>query len=428
LLAALRPEGAAPSQQAPQIWPTGPAPGVYITTSQDAINALLERYEEATDGELVYAEEAGSHWNGSIDLGESGLWSRGMERVPSGTLIVVGPIELDQQSWARSSERLEMAALDAQVSQHRVAVLVSTPAPATVFEDILFMVKSVEPEGDDAHAALIGEVSESGELKSRVPFAKARPPLIHVRTEASPDGLPPAVRPALASALGASTVGLALFGSEIIEEHPAIDLVAASLSLTEHAGPAARIMPRHRSTPSKDWDVPDAITKLPFLPSIESAYEQGYRRMVITPAYAKGKVLTEFSDKVLFIGGAYSGDITQIFIDTIRATGILEASKLLSQVVSILGVAHIPGKHAAAVVSDLYIRKGQQPVEMKRHADIDAFLQNDRVIRWEDEVVRLLMAKEVSTNAVKKALSRGRAVGDLLASLSLSTEDQAASL
>lgn len=424
LLAALRPEGAALSQQAPQIWPTGPAPGVYITTSQDAINALLERYEEATDGALVYAEEAGSHWNGSIDLGERGLSSPGLGRVPSGTLIVVGPVELDQQSWERSAERLEMAALDAQYSGHRVAVLVSTPAPASVFEDVLFMVKSVEPEGDNAHEALIGEISESGEMKPRTPFATGWPPLSQARSEARPNGFPSAALPALTAALKANTTGLVLFGSEVIEEHPAIDLVAASLSLTEHVGPAARIMPRHRSTPSKDWDVPDAIARLPLLPSIESAYEQGYRRMVIASHYTKGDVLNRFAEKVLFIGGTYSGDIARIFIDIRRATGMLEASELLSKVVSILGVAQVPGRHATEIVSDLYVRKDRPPLKVNKHADIDAFFQANRTLRWEDEISRLLKAEEVTTDAVKEALSRSRSVDDLLTSLVLSTKEK----
>jgi hypothetical protein len=56
--------------------------------------ASVARYEEATDGDLVYAERAGSGWEGSIDLGEYGLWSAGIDRLPSGTLLVVGPIEL----------------------------------------------------------------------------------------------------------------------------------------------------------------------------------------------------------------------------------------------------------------------------------------------------------------------------------------------
>ncbi|MFM0627044.1 hypothetical protein [Paraburkholderia xenovorans] len=45
LLAALSPPGAVVSRSAPHVWPAGPVPGVYLTTSQDAIGALLEVYE-----------------------------------------------------------------------------------------------------------------------------------------------------------------------------------------------------------------------------------------------------------------------------------------------------------------------------------------------------------------------------------------------
>lgn len=55
------------------IWPTGPEPGVYVTTSQDAINALLAKYEEASDGAIVYGEHAARDCDACIDLGDDGL-------------------------------------------------------------------------------------------------------------------------------------------------------------------------------------------------------------------------------------------------------------------------------------------------------------------------------------------------------------------
>lgn len=62
-----------PSQAGlPELWPTGPEPGVYVTTSQDAINALTAQYSEATDGAALYAESAGLGADGAIDLGEYG--------------------------------------------------------------------------------------------------------------------------------------------------------------------------------------------------------------------------------------------------------------------------------------------------------------------------------------------------------------------
>lgn len=73
LVAALSPPGSSRQSgaSAPQVWPTGPAPGVYVTTSQKAIDALLHRYDDATDGELVYAEAAGSGWEGAISTSAS---------------------------------------------------------------------------------------------------------------------------------------------------------------------------------------------------------------------------------------------------------------------------------------------------------------------------------------------------------------------
>lgn len=105
LLVTLSPETRG-TRRTPHIWPAGPIPGVYVTTSQAAIDALFEVYEDATDGALLYAERAGNGWASSIDLGDYGLWSSGLDRVPSGTLLVVGPLELDQQSWSDASERL----------------------------------------------------------------------------------------------------------------------------------------------------------------------------------------------------------------------------------------------------------------------------------------------------------------------------------
>jgi len=71
LLEALSPSGAVVTRGAPHIWPAGPVPGVYVTTSQAAIDAPLEAYEGATDGALIYAERAGNRWGGNILQGES---------------------------------------------------------------------------------------------------------------------------------------------------------------------------------------------------------------------------------------------------------------------------------------------------------------------------------------------------------------------
>jgi hypothetical protein len=414
LLAALRPEGAALSQQAPQIWPTGPTPGVYITTSQDAINALLERYEEASDGGPVYSGRAGSGWRGSIDLGDSGLWSNGLERLPSGTLFIVGPLELNQQSWEDSASHLEMACLRTQNAGYRVAVLLETPTPETVCEDVLLMVRQIQPPGDDSDEALLGVVTEGGDLERRSPFAPPRPSLPVRRSVATSDAIPSSVLQSLEKALKERTSGLLLFGSANIRDHVAIELVAASLALTEHVGPAARVMPRNRSTPEKDWLVPDAIKELPFLPSIESAYEQGYRRIIYSTSYTKPELLLEYSRDALLISGAYGSTVMDIFMANISMGRMKHDSELLAQIVAIVGVVPIAAKRGTLAASDLVLLDGTELPGTSDFDEIEAFLKARRTVKWEEEMERLLSSKTTSASALKKAFPRSQPVNEFL--------------
>lgn len=396
----------------PKIWPTGPEPGVYVTTSQTAINALLARYEEATDGEIIYAERAGSHWTGSVDLGESGLWS--LDRVPSGTLVVVGPIELDQQSWEEAGKHLEMACLDALVSGHRVAVLLETPTPDAVCEDVFLLVNSTQPEGEDYETALLGVVTEDGHLGKRQPFARSRPRLAVAQTVASLDAIPPSALGHLEQVLKERKSGLLMFGASKFVDHLAIELVAASLALTDHAGPAARIMPRHRSTPAKDWLVPAPIKQLPYLPSIVSAYAQGYRRMVISGNYTDGERMLDVGDDVLFIGGNFGSEVDEIFLNmAVRSHG--KEMELLSRLVAVLGVKQISGKRGEAFASDLYVACSAVGLEASaKYDDIKQFLRANRVLRWEEEAAQLLDSGAITVAGLKKARMRNDSVDEFL--------------
>lgn len=304
LLKALRLPGDDPVEELPQIWPAGPKPGVYVTTEQKHINALLAVYD-ATDGSLVYAERAGIHWNTSIHLGDRGLWSSGMDSVPSGTLLVLGPLELNQQSWNDTASRLEIACLRARENGHRVAVLLDTESPYTLHHDVDLMVRMKEPAGDNPHEALMVVVTAQGDLSKCTPFVAPLPAPVFRPTQASVDALPAQAVPLLRKALKQRPTGLLLLGSSAITEHRAADLVNAALTLTDFAGPAARVRSHRGSTPSKEWDVPEPMKQLPFLPSVESAYSLGFRRMVMVPNYVDEDLLDAYADDVLFIGGTY---------------------------------------------------------------------------------------------------------------------------
>ena len=399
VLAALSPEhhDKAKESLVPQIWPTGPIPGVYVTTSQAAIDALVANYEEATDGALLYAERAANGAEGAIDLGDYGLWSAGLDRVPSGTLIVVGPLELVQDEWERSAERLQVACTHAGLSGHRVAVLVRTAIPADLCEDIRVLVKTGDTEGLDYDTELRGLVTETGELIEHTPFSRPWPAVASVRSIATPEAIPAPARQLLTEALERRKAGLLIFGSTSIKEHWAADLVDAALALTAHAGPAARIMPRFRSTPSKDWQVPEATKQLPYLPSIESAYARGYRRMIINPQYIEGKILKKLAGEVLFIAGTHGYEAGSMTYSGLRGiASIAEEMELLTQIIGFVGVVRLRTKGGVRPIVDLFLGSGETLPESYQRKELAEYVDEHRTLKWEDEVRRLINSGEVT--------------------------------
>lgn len=388
------------------VWPGGAPSGVYVTTSETALEALLTQYEEATDGGLVYAERAANGWRGSIDLGEYGLWSSGIERLPAGTLLVVGPIRLDQSVWKDSAERMEMACLHALNSKHRVAVLVDTPTPDHVCEDIEILVGKLQNDGSDTHTGLRGIISEDGELQVRQPFSRGYPKPLLVNALPDMDAIPEAARTSLTNELASRTRGMVLFGSSRVSEHTAYEPIAAALALTQHAGPAARIMSRHRGTPAKDWMVPEPIKQLPFLPSIESAYAQGYRRMLIDAHYTDVSSWLNYDD-VLFMGATYGHDVTEVALNLVARSGLREI-EALQRIVAVLGVLHIEDESHSAQVADLFIRgKATGPVGSE-WAEFEDFLKSNRVLSWEAGLSALLDSGEITMAGVRSSDPRNR--------------------
>jgi hypothetical protein len=278
-------------------------------------------------------------------------------------------------------------------------------------EDLAVLLRSPKAESSDVETALVGVVSDEGELRRRRPFTAAYPKPIQIRANIGVEALPESTRELLRRELAICSSGIVLFGSSEIAEHSAAEQVAAGLALTEHAGSAARIMPRHRGTPAKDWLVPEAIKALPFLPSIASAYAQGYRRMVITPHYSKADVLLDYQD-VLFLGGTYHHDVPDIAFGLIAGGGQKEA-ELMQRIVAVLGLLEVSGKRGKAVASDLYLRRHLRAPLGAKFEELEAFLRQNRVIRWEDELASLLDSGAVTVTGVKKA-TRDHKVSEFL--------------
>jgi len=411
LVAALSPPGSVRQARAsaPQIWPTGPAAGVYFTTSQEAINALLRKYEDATDGELVYAESAASDWDGAIDLGEYGLSSKGLARVPSGTLLVVGPLRLDQESWEDSADKLHWACLRAELDGHRVAVLIETPQPELMFKDIALAVQSVDPESGDCDPALAGIVTEDGELARRTPFVQAVAAQVVSTAGAPTDALPPRVLELLALRLKQRSTGFLVLSSCVWEEHWGIDQVAAALPLTEAVGPVARIKARSRGTPAKDMMVPDVVKGLPVLSSVDSAYAHGYRRMLIDSAYTDFRDVLKYADDVLFFVGGHSLEAEEALLETVRFRGFSELDEVYERLVACVTASPISLTEATAHVCDMFVPGVKVPPKGGDFDGVMKHVRKHRAIRWEDELNQLLQEGTVTPELVRASLLPRRA-------------------
>jgi hypothetical protein len=419
LLDALRPPSESVQPEGLQIWPSGPGAGVYVTTEADCISTLLDAYSDATDGALVYTEMSGADGHNCIDLGEYGLWSSGIDHVPSGTLFIVGPIELNQQAWGRSADRLEMACLHAVNSGHRIAVLVETETPKTLFHDLQLMVRGKQPEDDDLFEQIKGEITQEGALVQLASFAPVTLAPPSSMTNARADAIPAPAREQLQQVLSHRHSGLVMVGSSEVQEHWAIDLVEAVLAMTNFAGPAARIRPRRRSTPAKDWQVPESIRALPFLPSVESAYSLGYRRMIVTPGYTPAELFSAYGNEVLFIAGDYGGSVEEIFMNVVRTGGKDSETHALRHLIAVLGVTALRTSRRQADLMDLYLHDGWQGrAKGDRFSQLLDKLREGRTIRSEDQLSAMLDAGEIAASTVKKALPRERWSSELLAARS----------
>lgn len=386
-----------------EVWPSGPQPGVYVTTSQEAINALLERYDLATDGAVLYAEKAGSHADNSIDLGEYGLSSSGLSKVASGTLLVIGPLVMTQRDWEETSEKLDWACLRAD-DGFRVAVLLESERPEHLHHDVEVAVRNISPDESYCGHALAGDVTEDGRLVSRTPFTPKIPEPIQSKVTIDTSALPERVREPLAKRLRERSTGVLILGSSEITEHRAIDQVQAALGLSAFLGPAARIKPRNRSTPSKDWDVPEHIKALPFLASVASAYSLGYRRMVLDGAYTDFDDLLPYFDEVLFIVGATGHGVEDAFFHTMRLGSLKDDSPVFEHFVGFAVVAQVQGVDGPEAVWDMFLPEDGWVEELGRSKGITArmdTLKDRRQIRWEDDIGELIALGKVDAEAVE---------------------------
>ncbi len=388
-----------------KIWPEGPAAGVYVTTSRDAVDAAIANYEAAAGGALLYAE--GSDWSSDsgIDLGEHGLFSKGMDRLPSGTLVVVGPLPLTQESWGDNRDRLNTAAGLAYTSSLRIVVLVDTPLPENLHSDIDLLLRPEDEELDSEPVDVLGVVTDTGELRVVQPFVERRmtPPTTQVFT--TTQKLPQVLEDALRRGVSQRPYGVIVLGVSP-SDNSRRALLEAVLPLTEHAGPAVRIQPTFRNGYGKD-DTPLSphFAGLPVFPSVESAYAHGFRRMVIESSYhGASKAMAARAGDVCFMLTSYSTEVAGAWMDAMPRHQDWPSG--LESIIALICVADIETKKESFVVCDAFAAGAPSAPDGARVGALMEHIEAHRVIRWQDQLEPLLAERQVTATQAKKALHR----------------------
>jgi hypothetical protein len=151
------------------------------------------------------------------------------------------------------------------------------------------------------------------------------------------------------------------------------------------------------------------------LPSIESAYAHGYRRMLVESIYTDVETMLKYGDEVLFFMGHYGLDATEAFLDAARGGSFNKLEKLLEKLVAAVGVGVIDVKGGVVRVGDLFIPDLTLQPASDAFGDIVEFFATHRSVRWEDELTKLLDSKQVSLAAAKKAFNRQRGTAEFFA-------------
>ena len=385
------------------LWPEGPPNGMYLTQSKDAARAAIARFEVAYPNTIMYAEDPEFHGDGVVALGEDGIFSAGMERVPPGTLFVLGPLVLTEESWSDCRDRLR-AAIDLP---GRVVVLFDTPQPEYLFDDaMLLLQEEVELfRFEEVLCRLRGTVTKDGKLADQSPLGVGRrtPKALVLNPSRV---LPQALGKTLECGIARRQHGFVVLGGRE-EKRSRFHLLESALPYTNYAGPAARILTDDRHGYDGDPPLSTAFAGLPVFPSVESAYRSGYRRMVIERPYAARESLLRYADDVCFL---LSGGVTWQASDMLlRAVdhSQQEAPQIASKIVAVLAIGEIEGAKSAFEVYDALPALLTVPAPDLGFTALEQLIEGQRSVRWEDQLADLLDAGSVTLQEAKKSLRGG---------------------
>ncbi|WDZ97346.1 hypothetical protein Herbaro_06030 [Herbaspirillum sp. WKF16] len=338
-----------------KVWPSGPAPGIYLTPSPDAISALLDNFDTGTEGSLIYTEQATGHQRPLV-IGEEGIWSEALLKAPSGTLLVLGCFHLNQDEWSLHAGKLERARILVERHGYRIAILLNTPSARTMYDDVLLLLDHTSVVANTLFTGVFGQVTEMGELSAYSERARKEVAPQLVSLPPSEPAIPKAIIAALAPALQDCHKGLIVLGVPRINRFDALEVAADILRMTDHVGPAARVPGRPGLVLGSDG-VPESIRRLPLFPSVESAHAQGYKRIVFETLFTARQTIAKYSEDCLLIGYAIGASFIDDIIVRIVSPTIDDTDMALIENVIALGtISNIDDFNRELGIGDLFIK------------------------------------------------------------------------
>lgn len=383
----------------PELWPDGPRPGIYVCADPRRAMLAIARYVRATQ-QVFYTDSTGSDNEFAIELGEAGIFSAGLRRAATGTLVVMH-LQLDQDNWEENESRMT-AAWNAASAELRVIVVCSTENPDDLQRDIALLTRGNEgPDYLDPY--LVGVVTDLGEMLERVPFVPARQaPKVPLQLPASALSLPENIAKKLSAAVCARPTGSVIAGMYLgnMSSEP-LQVVAAMLPLLVSHGPTVRVGPHTGNPYDKRMPIPEALLALSVYSSVESAIEDGAKVILLDCSmHVASKLLARYGNQALFVMHCKAMGVGRAFTHVFAASSDEEQQLLVDTIVASVCVGSVRGKSSKPLTWDMYVHV--DGLRVPESGDVEEPLAAHRAIRWEDQVFDLMRAGEVSEKSVRK--------------------------
>jgi hypothetical protein len=195
--------------------------------------------------------------------------------------------------------------------------------------------------------------------------------------------------------------GMILVGSSGLGERRHA-LLEALLSLTGEAGPVARIQPNFRGEyGTGDSELSVRCPDIPVCPSIESALAFGYRRMIIErPDTGRAAMLKAASHACLLVD-AVAEDVSGALLRTLP-TSPWDGIRTLDVLTAVICAGEVADSQGHRIW-DAYIARADLPPQGDSERGWD-YVQNHRVLRWEDGLEDLVAREIITRENAEKAI------------------------